>query len=229
MGQDLHYSERAGEESIYASIQTPFITAILGPRRVGKSTLIGHFMELHPSYKWVVFNMDELALRQRVENNQLKEMIEEAALQHIGQEPKIWVVIDEAQKCPLLFEQIKVLYDEYKDKKVIKFVLTGSALLQLHQLSAETLAGRIFLHYLREFSLQESVSLLHPEVSLPKLSLLDVIQTQIAENASPQVLDHAINSVLRQLQPFRALLQTTLDEQMSWGGFPEVLLLKRRG
>ncbi len=220
------YSKRTAEKSIYASIEAPFITAILGSRRVGKSTLIRHFMEQHGGYKWVIFNMDELVLRQRVEKNHLKEMIEEAALQQIGQGPKIWVVIDEAQKCPSLFEQIKVLYDDYKDKNVIKFILTGSALLQLHQLSAETLAGRIFLHYLREFSLQESVRLLHQEIFLPELSLLDTIQKQIEKNTDFHALDLEIRNVLDQLRPFRAVLQAALDEQILWGGFPEIILLK---
>ena len=80
-------------------------------------------------------------------------------LLRIGENKKIWILIDEAQKCPSLFDQIKMLYDQFKDKNSIKFILTGSGYLHLHQLSAETLAGRIELFYLREFGLRETLAL----------------------------------------------------------------------
>ncbi|HLB41264.1 MAG TPA: AAA family ATPase [Gammaproteobacteria bacterium] len=217
MNNQPAYVQRIAETAIYESIRNSFITAVLGSRRVGKSTLIFHFMNHHPDYKWVVLNMDLLMLRQRVAIGKLNEMIEEAALQKIGEGKKIWVVIDEAQKCPELFEQIKIIYDSWKDKNTIKFILTGSALLQLHQLSAETLAGRIYLHYLHAFGLQETAQLLHPAVSMPSSSFFDLLQT----------VDHdQITERIKQWQPFQRILLSALEEQLIWGGFPEVLLLK---
>ena len=43
------------------------------------------------------------------------------------------------------------LYDKYKTQDAIKFILTGSAHLDLHEKSAETLAGRVQFYRLREF------------------------------------------------------------------------------
>ncbi|MBS0358399.1 MAG: ATP-binding protein [Proteobacteria bacterium] len=161
--------------------------------------------------------MDVLAERQKVQEGGLQALIEEKVLQVIGNEPMIRVAIDEAQKCPELFDQIKVLYDLYKDKSKIKFVLTGSGFLYLHQLSAETLARRIELFHLREFGLREIMLLDNPAVALPKTSLFDLI----AQNAEPNV----IQDTIRQLQPFKPLLEESIKKQIIWGGFPEVLIL----
>lgn len=211
-----YYVPRTAQAAIFQSFKRDFITAILGPRRVGKSSLIAAYVAQHPTHTWVQFNMDSLAQRRQIEDQLLQAMIEEAALRPIGGE-KIWVTIDEAQKCPALFEQIKIIYDRYKNSNVIKFILTGSALLQLHQLSAETLAGRIELYHLHQFNLQETATLHQPQLKLPEISLLNSLLNETPENELEKFLTH--------LRPFRAVLQQALQEQLVYGGLPEVLQL----
>jgi len=209
---------RTNASTIYEAFESSFITAILGPRRVGKSTLVQRYSQLHPEKKWVFLNMDELEQRNSIENNQLRSTIETTTLQKIGGDFLIWVIIDEAQKCPPLFEQIKILYDEFKEKRKIKFILTGSAILQLHQLSAETLAGRIQLFNLREFSLREAASLYNPLIQIPDISILDEI---LKNNAYDD-----ISKKIEELSPFKKILQNSLQQQFLWGGMPEALALK---
>ena len=113
------YILRENEMEFFTSFEGPFISALLGPRRVGKTTLVKHYMDIHPERKWVQFNMDERKQRQRIANDELLSMIEESALQRVGGGRKLWIVIDEAQKCPELFDQVKLLYDKFKEKDKI--------------------------------------------------------------------------------------------------------------
>jgi len=197
------YIHREQQDAIFQLFESPFITAILGPRRVGKTTLTEQYVSMHPARKWVLMTMDKRVLRERVIKDELRAMIEEGALQKIGNGEKIWVVIDEAQKCAECFEQIKVIYDEFIHQDAIKFILTGSGYLELHELSAETLAGRVQLQRLREMNIRELVRLKHADVNLPDVSLFDLI----INNPEKQELLDLIN----QLSPYRALLQEAID------------------
>ncbi len=213
------YVTRCNNKEILKSLDSPYVTALLGPRRVGKTTLVqqlalepGPFAQ--PQKKWVFLNMDARAERLRVEADQLDALIEERARQKIGASP-LWIVIDEAQKCPALFEQIKLLYDRYKDQSLLKFILTGSGFLTLHQLSAETLAGRIELHQLREFTLRETTALKTGSAVPHKIQIFDHL-------IDPSGLSSLKNSI-EALAPFREELQRSLRELLVWGGLPEVL------
>ncbi|HSX21087.1 MAG TPA: AAA family ATPase, partial [Gammaproteobacteria bacterium] len=165
------------EPLIAASFKTGFISTILGPRRVGKTSLVKHLLQQLSNAKICPLNLDSMQIRERINKLELRALIEENCQQKIGGTQKLWVAIDEAQKCPALFDQIKIIYDEWKDNDKIKFILTGSAHLSLHQLSAETLAGRIELFYLQPFTLRE-ISKINAS-DLPTSSLLNLI------NATP--------------------------------------------
>jgi len=207
------YIQRMNAKSIEMSFENGFITAVLGPRRIGKTSLVMNYVQRNPDKIWVSLNMDDMFQRERVKKMQLSEMISEGARQVIG-ENKIWVTIDEAQKCPELFDQIKILYDCYKDQDKIKWILTGSAILSLHRLSAESLAGRIELHYLSEFNLREQ-SLL-TELSMPTDSLLDQL-------VSPD--EEGLSDYMSRIMPYKPILKNNLDQTLVWGGFPELLSL----
>ena len=132
------YADRINKETLESSFRRPFITAILGPRRVGKSLFVNHYAKNHPELIWVFLNMDDMGQRMRVEAQELEDLVIAGGKQQVGGKNKIWVVIDEAQKCPLIFDQLKILYDKHKDLDKIKFILTGSAVLSLHQLSSDS-------------------------------------------------------------------------------------------
>lgn len=213
------YIFRENEKEIFESFENIFISALLGPRRVGKTTLVNHYINIHKKRKWVQLNMDERKQRQRIANDELLIMIEESAFQKVGDKEKIWVVIDEAQKCPELFDQIKILYDKFKKNK-IKFILTGSAHLNLHQLAAETLAGRVDLLRLREFNLREITRLLNKKITLKHTTALHLIFN--SKNIE------SLQELFSSMRPFQKLLSQSLDQQLVWGGLPEVLEIEQK-
>jgi uncharacterized protein len=210
------YIIRANESFIFESFERPLISTLLGPRRVGKTTLLEYYMNLNPDKKWVKLNMDVLSQRNRVTAEDLAPMIEQSALQKIGGEKKLWVFIDEAQKCPELFDQVKILYDTHKGSDHIKFLLTGSAHLNLHKLTAESLAGRVELLNLREFNLREATCLLHNNISFTHHNIFDIIFN--AKDSMGELQD-----ISDQLQPFNNILQESLQQHLVWGGLPEVI------
>lgn len=212
------YTLRANQEQIYSAFNNQFITALLGSRRVGKTSLVENFISRNDDALWVKLNMDVLAEREKVESIGIRKIIEVNAEQKIGGDKKIWVAIDEAQKCPELFEQIKVIYDEHKNKNAIKFILTGSGFLSLHQLSAETLAGRIYLFYLREFSLREMVAF---RTAKPLLS--DSIFVALCDDLDFEGAEKIVDDIA----PFQIKLNEALTSGLIWGGLPEMLSLEQ--
>jgi predicted AAA+ superfamily ATPase len=208
------YIHRVNENQIFKSFASHYVTALLGARQIGKTTLVSEYKEQHKNYQWVVFNMDSLAERDKVNAGLLHDMIETQSHKKIGSHEKIWVIIDEAQKCANLFDQIKILFDRYKDTNQIKFILTGSGHLSLHKFSAETLAGRIQLLNLREFNLSENARLKN-NITLPAKSIFEGIYQAASKKY--------FNEYLSIISPFRLRLLEALKEQLVWGGLPDVL------
>lgn len=212
------YILRENEKEIFESFEGVFVSAVLGPRRVGKTTLVEHYIATHPERKWVQLNMDERKQRQRIANDELLLMIEESSLQNVGGQEKLWIVIDEAQKCPELFDQVKLLYDKFKEKDKIKFILTGSAHLNLHMLAAETLAGRVDLLRLREFNLREMARLSNKEITFVQDTAFHLIFNE-------QDID-SLHQHYTALRPYQKVLTEALEQQLVWGGLPEVLQIE---
>ncbi len=80
------------------------------------------------------------------------------------------VLIDEIQKAPELFEQIKIMCDESDEKG--RFWLTGSQQYQMMQQVRETMAGRIGILRLYSLSQREKqgmISIEELDLSLPSL------------------------------------------------------------
>jgi len=214
----MEYISRSQEKRIFQAFSSQMITGILGPRRVGKSTLIAHYFNLYPDMTVVHFNMDKMQDREQIKAGRLEDMILNTIQRHIVPNQRIWVTIDEAQKCPEIFEQIKVLYDHYKDQNAIKFILTGSALLELHRLSAESLAGRIQLYYLSAFNLFETARLTQ-QTGLEN-SFFDMVEQNTSDQSMWQTYQ-------QQLRPHTTQLKESLDTLLLWGGLPETLAINQ--
>jgi len=107
------------------------VTAILGPRQSGKTTLAHEFKADH------FFDL---------ENPTDQAMLAEAKL---ALEPLSGlIVIDEIQRIPELFPLIRYLVDTRKDQR---YLILGSASRDLIRQSSESLAGRIAYHELQGF------------------------------------------------------------------------------
>lgn len=111
---------------------------LTGPRQVGKSTL---YKYLFKDVNQVTFD-DDLLLAQAEEDINLFLLNNPSPL-----------MIDEVQKCPAIFNKLKIVLDDTDDKG--NFFLTGSQKLQLMEGVSESLAGRISIVELEGLSLRE--------------------------------------------------------------------------
>ena len=115
------------------------IAALFGPRQCGKTTLARMITEKEPS---TYFDLEDPVDSQRLS----------APMMALG-ELKGLVIIDEVQRRPDLFELLRVLVD--RPQNPAKFLLLGSASLQLVKGVSESLAGRIGFIDLSGFCLEE--------------------------------------------------------------------------
>ncbi len=128
--------DRPTDKSTIAMLMANFpVTAILGPRQSGKTTLAhefdaDHFFDLENPRDAAMLSEPQLAL-----------------------EPLSGlIVIDEIQRVPEIFPLLRYLVDTRKDQR---YLILGSAARDLIQQSSESLAGRVAYHELSGFRLSD--------------------------------------------------------------------------
>lgn len=118
------------------------ITALLGPRQVGKTTLAHLFIANQPT---TFFDLESLPDQRRLQNPELVL----GGLQGL-------VVLDEIQQMPELFSALRVLVDRPDNQA--RFIILGSASPQLIRHTSESLVGRVEFIELNGFDLSETGS-----------------------------------------------------------------------
>jgi uncharacterized protein len=147
--------ERPHLQSIIKRISEPrrFIQVLIGPRQVGKTTLVYQLLEKSklPNH---VASADAIAasniawLEQQWETARLK-MDQANAKEFL-------LVIDEIQKIGNWSETVKLLWDaDTHAKRELKVILLGSSRLLLQQGLTESLAGRFETTYMGHWSFSE--------------------------------------------------------------------------
>ena len=106
--------------------------ALIGPRQVGKTTLALAIGERRPS---IYLDLESDADRAKLTEPEL----------YLDQHSDKLVILDEVHRLPNLFQNLRGLIDRGRrtGKKTGRFLLLGSASMDLLQQSGETLAGRI--------------------------------------------------------------------------------------
>ena len=133
--------------------QRRFIQVIVGPRQVGKTTLVGQLIkELNIASHSVsadgVLASNTFWLNQQWENARQSLRAKEAT--------EFLLVIDEIQKIDNWSETVKALWDEdTKNNYNLKVLLLGSSRLILQKGLTESLAGRFETTYMGHWSLHE--------------------------------------------------------------------------
>jgi predicted AAA+ superfamily ATPase len=124
--------KRRLETQLRADLQEQAAVALLGPRQVGKTTLAHAIAESGPS---IYLDLEDAADRDK---------LADPALYLAAHEDKL-VVLDEIQHAPDLFRTLRGLIDKgrRKGRKTGRFLLLGSASVDLLRQSSESLAGRI--------------------------------------------------------------------------------------
>ena len=123
-----------------AAVRRSPVTALLGPRQCGKTTLARTF---GASRRAVHFDLESHVDRQRLQNPEMT----------LGALTGL-VVLDEIQAMPQLFSVLRVLAD--RPRSTTRFLVLGSASPALVTGASETLAGRIEFVELAGFDLSET-------------------------------------------------------------------------
>jgi predicted AAA+ superfamily ATPase len=129
-----HYSA-----ALSAALKRSPVTALLGPRQCGKTTLARTFSKEGDSH---YFDLEAPSDRQRLQNPELL----------LGSLSGL-IILDEIQLAPELFSILRVLVDRQDNQA--RFFILGSASPQIMKNVSETLAGRIEFVDLSSFDLQE--------------------------------------------------------------------------
>ena len=119
------------------------VTALLGPRQCGKTTLARHIADSHPAGQATFFDLESAPDERRLENPEL-------ALGRL----RGLVVLDEIQRLPHLFNVLRVLAD--RPAAPAKFLILGSASPMLVRGVSESLAGRVEFVELGGFDVAEA-------------------------------------------------------------------------
>ncbi|MCL2501900.1 MAG: ATP-binding protein [Bacteroidales bacterium] len=139
------FINRIIEAQVVESLKHNYVTAILGPRQCGKSTLARQIAKNFPDSIFI-----------DLERNSDLARLEDAEWFLSLQRGKL-ICIDEIQRKPDLFPLLRSLTDEWDYNGA--FLVLGSASRDLIKQSSETLAGRISYHTLTPFLWSEVESI----------------------------------------------------------------------
>ena len=147
--------ERSHLQPLIKRIQEPrrFLQVIMGPRQVGKTTLVTQLAaQLKMDYYFV--SADSVAAGNIT---WLEQQWETARIKLVQQEAKDFLlVIDEIQKIDNWSEIVKLLWDtDTRNNLNLKVILLGSSRLLLQQGLSESLAGRFESTYMGHWSFNE--------------------------------------------------------------------------
>ncbi len=119
--------------------------ALLGPRQTGKTTLALDLVGQRPT---IYLDLESPTDQAKLQNAEL----------YLSEHQDELVILDEVQRAPGLFQQLRGLIDKGRreGRRTGRFLLLGSASIELLRQSSESLAGRIAYLELTPFDLLES-------------------------------------------------------------------------
>jgi len=137
---------------IVEQIDKRFILALVGLRRIGKTTIMYQIIQKLIETRIdktniLFFSFDEISAK----ISEVLEVYKEIHKKDFRKE-KIYVFLDEIQKCNNWENELKKYYDLYPK---LKFIISGSETLFIRKKTKETLAGRILEFILTSFTFKE--------------------------------------------------------------------------
>lgn len=171
----MQYIERTLERKF--NHMSSFFKAVLvtGARQVGKTTMLKHLAE---GQSRTYVSLDNAMARTLAQTDPVL----------FFQTYKPPIIIDEVQKAPQLFEQIKIMCDESEEKGL--FWLTGSQQFNMMKNVRETLAGRIGILELYSLSKNEIEGIAFDSDLDFSLPCLLERQKQVKKNDIVDVFEH---------------------------------------
>lgn len=139
--------DRRAEKALRVALSRQAAVALIGPRQVGKTTLAHQIAEARNS---LYLDLESSHDRTRLADPPL----------FLGRHADRLVVIDEIHRAPELFRDLRGLIDagRRRGKRTGRFLILGSASIDLLRQSSESLAGRIEYVPLHPFDVLEVAS-----------------------------------------------------------------------
>lgn len=151
------------------------VILLIGPRQVGKTTLLKTLAKKHNvSFSWL--NADESDILEAFTHASTSTQL----LQLVGKNNKM-VIVDEAQQIPDIGKKLKLLHDNYPE---IQIIATGSSSFELQNKTNEPLTGRKKTFYLYPFSYQELVD------NTNALEARRMLDTRLIYGSYPEVVNN---------------------------------------
>jgi len=119
-------------QKVLRALDRQAAAVLIGPRQVGKTTLA---LDIATSREAVYLDLEALEDRQKLKNPAL----------FLGKNENKLVILDEIHRMPELFQALRGLIDQGRRKglRTGRFLILGSASIDLLRQSGETLAGRV--------------------------------------------------------------------------------------
>lgn len=148
------------EDQLIARLQRPYVHILFGARQTGKSTLLQAALPTDT----IRYDLAEPGLRARFLGDPGAFTAECKAMPR--RRGPTWLLVDEAQNVPALFDAVQHLYDQ--DRRRWRFVLCGSSSRKLRATGTNLLPGRSVLHRLFPLTLAERPA---PDSSSPECAV----------------------------------------------------------
>jgi predicted AAA+ superfamily ATPase len=207
-------------------LREPEILILSGLRQTGKSTLLFQMIAdlladgRVPPDRIFYFTFDDFSLRQELSasHGAFLTILERLLGGAVADQPLLYVFIDEVQKLPGFVEYIKTLYDL---RLPVKWILTGSASLELKAQVRESLAGRVLQLSISPFS-EEEIFRGHKLPAPDKTALWE----WIFSGNDPDL--QALKRIQASLLPHRAAIDRFAEETILFGSLPAVAFARDR-
>jgi len=149
---------------------------LLGPRQVGKTTLIKQVFMANPEKPvWLnADNPDDRELLNTINSTRAKELFK----------PRMLVIIDEAQRLENSGLSLKIIHDSCPE---VQLIATGSSAFELTDKIKESMTGRKWTFTLYPISFRELIG------HMNKAELLRMVETRLVYGSYPEVINHAGN------------------------------------
>ncbi|MBT4410350.1 MAG: ATP-binding protein [Bacteroidetes bacterium] len=192
------YIQRLIEADIIKSLDHYPVTALIGPRQSGKSTLVKQLLQSHPT-----------AITLDLERPSDLSKLDDAEWFFENTKGTL-IFLDEIQRKSELFPLIRSLVDDWGGNG--HFIISGSATPELLRQSSESLAGRIKYHTLMPFIWQE----INQHCKLEDYLVSGGFPRSILSKHTEQSMDWR-----------QSFIQTYLERDLSfWSGFSTTTMLR---
>jgi len=148
------YIQRILSDAVLDGVQNNPVTAVIGPRQCGKSTLVRNLLQA--GHDHIYLDLERPSDLKKLEQPEW----------FLQSQKRILICLDEIQRKPELFPVIRSLVDEWHGNS--HFLILGSASRDLLRQSSESLAGRITYKRLTPFLWNEIKNIVNLEEYIHK-------------------------------------------------------------